>query len=87
MIKELKRQFDLRASFAHLTKNFTRNSMVAIIFVKNDQLRNGGHFKIEPPKNWGAICDQTVSLIKLVKKTDPNYFLILEGVCFLDQFD
>ena len=38
--------------------------MVAIIFVKNDQLRNGGHFKIEPPENRGAICDQTVSLIK-----------------------
>ena len=60
--------------------------MVAIIFVKNDQLRNGGHFKIEPPKYRGAICDQTVSLIKLVKKTDPHYFLILEGVYFLPFF-
>ena len=45
--------------------------MVAIIFVKNVRLRNGGHFKIEPPKNRDAICDQTVSLIKTVKKTDP----------------
>ena len=45
--------------------------MVAIIFVKNVRLRNGGHFKIEPPKSRGAICDQTVSLIKKVKKIDP----------------
>ena len=36
--------------------------MVAIIFVKNVRLRNGGYFKIEPPKRRGAICDQTVSL-------------------------
>ena len=83
----LKRQSDLRASFAHFTQNFTGNSMVAIIFVKNVQLRNGSHFKIEPPKSRGAICDQTVSLIKKWKKIDPHYFLILEGVCFLDQFD
>ena len=60
--------------------------MVAIIFFKNDQLRNGGHFKIEPPKSWGAICDQTVSVIKKWKKIDPHYFLILEGVYFLHFF-
>ena len=37
----LKRQSDLWASFAHLTQNFTGNSMVVIIFVKNVGLRNG----------------------------------------------
>ena len=60
--------------------------MVAIIFVKNDQLRNSGHFKIEPPKNQGAICDQTVSQTKKWKKIDPFYFLIWEGVYFLPFF-
>ena len=56
--------------------------MVAIIFVKNVRLRNGGHFKIEPPKNQDAICDQTVSLIKTVKKTDPHYFFNFGGGLF-----
>ena len=45
----LKRQSDLRASYTHLTQNFTRNSMVAIFFGKNVRLRNSSHFKIRPP--------------------------------------
>ena len=60
----LKRQSEIRPSFAYLTQNSTGNSMVAIILVKNVRLRNGNHFKKEPPKNQGAICDQRVSLIK-----------------------
>ena len=45
----LKRQSDLQASYTHVTQSFTRNSMVAISFVKNVWLRNGGNFKIRPP--------------------------------------
>ena len=71
--------------FAHLTQNFTGNSMVAIIFVKNLRLRNSRHFKIEPPKSPGAICDQAVSNQKM-KENRPHYFLILEGVYFLHFF-
>ena len=85
-IKTLKRQSDLRASFTHLAQNYSGNSLVAIIIVKNVRLRNGGHFKIEPPKSRGAICDQTVSLIKKWEKIDPHNFLILEGVYFLHFF-
>ena len=40
----------LWVSFAHSTQNFTGNSMVANIFVKNVRLINGSHFKIRPPK-------------------------------------
>ena len=78
----LKRLSDIWAIFAHLTQNFTRNSMVAIIFVKNLRLRNGGLFKIEPPENRDAIWDQTVSLIKMVKKTDPHYIFNFGGGLF-----
>ena len=70
----LKRQPDLQASYTNLIENFTRNSMMAIIFVKNVWLRNGSHFKIKPPKSRGAICDQTVSLIKKMEENRPPLF-------------
>ena len=45
----LKRQSNLGASYTYLNTNFTRNSMVVIIFVKNVRLKNCGHFKKDPP--------------------------------------
>ena len=72
--------------FAHFTQNFIGNSMVGIIFVKNVRLRNGGHFKIEPPKSGGAICDQTASLIKKWKKIDPHYLFNFGGGLFSSLF-
>ena len=81
-VVHLKRQSDLQASYTHLTQNFTRNSMVAIIFVKDIRLRNGGHFKIRSPNVGMPFVTKRWVWEKKWKKIDPHYFSILEGAYF-----
>ena len=60
--------------------------MVAIIFVKNVGLRNGGHFIIEPPKSYSAICNQKVGLIKKMEENRPPLFFNFIGGLFSSFF-
>ena len=66
----LKRQSNLGASYTYLNTNFTRNSMVVIIFVKNVRLKNCGHFKKDPP-----ILFLEYSILFLEHSISPPYSL------------
>ena len=48
-IESLKRLFTLGASYIYFMQNFALISMVYVILHKNLRLKNGGHFKINPP--------------------------------------